>query len=103
METHECECVVCQAGKDQITIAHHRDINLVLSRLGEGQRRWYVASLSSGVGAPSAGLLAHISGLSERTIQRGRQALKRGLPEVERGRQRRAGGGRKRAEKKRLG
>jgi hypothetical protein len=97
---HECECGVCQAGTDQVVIGHHRHINLVLSRLEEAERRWYVASLSSGPGAPSDAVLAQISGLSNRTIQRGRQELESGLKDTVAGRQRQGGGGRKKAEKK---
>jgi hypothetical protein len=71
-----------------------------MSRLDEAQRRWYVASLSSGPGAPSDEVLAQITGLSRKTIQRGRRDLEAGFREVELGKQRRAGGGRKKAEKK---
>ena len=81
-------------------IAHHRHINLVLSRLEEAARRWYVASLSSGPGAPSDGLLAQISGLADKTIARGRQELEAGLKDPAAGRQRQRGGGRQKAEKK---
>jgi len=81
-------------------IAHHRHINLVLSRLEEAERRWYVASLASGPGAPSDGLLAQISGLSDKTIARGRQELAAGLKDPAAGRQRQSGGGRQKAEKK---
>ena len=100
MEIHECECEICQAGEDEAVKTYHRHINLVLSRLDEGQRRWYVASLSSGPGAPSDDMLAQITGLSSKTIQRGRHDLEAELSELEVGRQRRSGGGRKKAEKK---
>ena len=100
MDIHECECDICRAGTDEAVRAHHRHINLVLSRLDEAQRRWYVASLSSGPGAPSDEVLAQITGLSSKTIQRGRQDLEVEFREVGVGRQRRAGGGRKKAEKK---
>ena len=81
-------------------MAYHRQINLVLSRLGEAERRWYVASLSSAPGAPSDAVLAQISGLSDKTIARGRQDLEAGLKDNAEGRQRHNGGGRKKAEKK---
>jgi hypothetical protein len=100
VEIHKCECDICQAGQDAAVKAHHRQINLVLSRLDEAQRRWYVASLSSGSGAPSDEALAQITGLSTKTIQRGRHDLEGEFSAVELGRQRRAGGGRKKAEKK---
>lgn len=100
MKIHECECEICQAGEDEAMKAHHRHINLVISRLEEGQRRWYVASLSTGSGAPSDAMLAQISGLSKKTIQRGRYDLETGLQNAEENAQRREGGGRKKAEKK---
>ena len=100
MEVHNCECTICQSRGDEAVLMHHRYINLVLSRLEEAERRWYVASLSSGPGAPSDRLLAQISGLSERTIERGRQELAADLAGAEAGRQRQIGGGRKKAEKK---
>lgn len=97
---HVCECAICQEGADQATQAHHQQINLVLSRLDEAQGRWYVASLSTGKDAPTDAVLAQISGLSEKTIQRGRSELANGLKGTPAGRQRRAGGGRKKSEKK---
>ena len=97
---HGCECAVCQAGTDAVVIRHHQYINLVLSRLDEAQRRWSVGSLSTGADAPSDGLLAQISGLTEKTIGRGRRELSEGLSAALVGRQRRVGGGRKTAEKK---
>ncbi len=100
MEIHQCECTICQRGEDTAVMAHHRHIKLVLSRLEEAERRWYVASLSSGPDAPSVAMLAQISGLSQKTIARGRDELNANLLELESGRQRRRGGGRSRAEKK---
>lgn len=100
MAVHQCECAICQAGQDAEMMAYHRQINLVLSRLGEAERRWYMASLSSGPGAPSDTVLAQISGLSDKTIARGRQELEAGLKDNAEGRQRHRGGGRKKAEKK---
>lgn len=99
-EVHECECAICQAGEDQAVRAHHQQINLLLSRLNEAQQRWYVGVLSTAVDAPSDSLLAQITGLTEKTIQRGRAELENGLRETPPGRVRRTGGGRKKAEKK---
>ena len=100
VEIHACECAICQAGEDQAVIAHHRHLNLVLSRLEEAQRRWYVAVLSSAPDAPSDAVLRQITGVSEKTIQRGRQELATGLLETGPSRQRRSGAGRPQAEKK---
>jgi len=100
VEVHQCECTICQAGQNAEIIAYHRHINLVLSRLEEAERRWYVASLSSAPGAPSDAELAQISGLSDKAIARGRQELENGLKDSAEGRQRQAGGGRPKAEKR---
>ena len=100
MNIHQCECDVCRVGNDQETAGHHRQINLFLSRLNEPQRRWYAGLLSQRPGSPSDRQLAKITGLDEKTIQRGRQELEADLADVPLDRQRRAGGGRPRAEKK---
>lgn len=99
-EVHECECAICQTGEDQAVKAYHRQINLLLSRLDEAQQRWYVGNLSTAVDAPSDRQLAQITGLTEKTIQRGRAELENGLRETPPGHVRRKGGGRKKAEKK---
>jgi hypothetical protein len=97
---HLCGCAVCQAGTDTPTVHHHRQINLLLSRLSEPQRRWYVGSLSQLPTGPSDRQLACITGLDPQTIARGRAELAAGLPDAPPTRQRRPGGGRLRAEKK---
>jgi hypothetical protein len=80
-------------------MAYHRQINLLLSRLDEAQRRWYVGTLSAADGS-SDRILAQITGLNEKTIERGRSELAAGLPQTPVGRVRRTGGGRTKAEKK---
>ena len=100
VEVHVCECVICQTGENRAVLAHHRHLNLVLSRLEEAQRRWYVAALSTAQDAPSDAMLRQITGVSEKTIQRGRQELEAGVLASEPGRQRRSGAGRPKAEKK---
>ena len=97
---HECECEACQAGLDQRVVASHHRINLLISRLNEPQKRWYVATLAEEEHAPSYRELSLITGVDEKTIQRGRAELRDELAHVPVGRQRRTGGGRMRAEKK---
>lgn len=97
---HECECEVCKAGFDQTVAANHHRINLFLSRLNEPQKRWYVATLSDAENASSDRELSLITGLDEKTIGRGRAELQEELSNAPIERQRRAGGGRLRAEKK---
>lgn len=100
IKVHQCECAVCQAGTDVETVRHHRQMNVFLSRLNEPQRRWYVGLLSQRPGSPSDRQLSKITGLDEKTIQRGRLELEADLGDLPPGRQRREGGGRPLAEKR---
>ncbi len=95
-----CECEACQASSDLELARHHHHINLLLSRMTEPQRRWYVATLADDPHAPSISALARITGLDPKTIQLGRQELTTELADHPPSRQRRPGGGRPRAEKK---
>jgi len=97
---HTCECTICQSRSDEHVVVYHRQLNLLLSRLNEPQRRWYVGLLSLEPNSPSDEELSHISGLDEKTIRRGRRELEGELADVSEERQRRAGGGRPAAEKK---
>jgi hypothetical protein len=97
---HVCGCAVCQAGMDGPLVHQHRQVNVLLSRLSEPQRRWYGGSLSQQPEGPSDRQLALITGLDPKTIARGRAELAAGLPDAPPTRQRRVGGGRLRAEKK---
>jgi len=97
---HPCECETCKAGFDAEIKERHQRINLFLSRLNEPQRRWYVATLSEDTNGTSDRQLAIITGLDEKTIQHGKAELRDQLSALPLGRQRRAGGGRLRAEKK---
>jgi DNA-binding transcriptional MocR family regulator len=99
-EIHVCECPICQAASDSGVMRRHRQINLLLSRMTESQRWWYVGFLSQAPDRPSDRQLARISGLDRNTIQRGRQELAAGLADVALTRQRRLGAGRPAAEKK---
>jgi len=78
----------------------HEQINLLLSRLTEPQRRWYVGFLSQAPESPGERQLARITGLDRNTIRRGRRELAAGLAEAPPTRERRAGAGRPAAEKK---
>src|SRR5438105_9962108 len=99
-EVHQCECSTCQqtmAHPDQVL---HRQMNLLLSRLDEQQRRWYVAVESHRMGLGSQRLLSQITGLDEKTIRRGQHELEASLAERPSEQVRVAGAGRKLAEKK---
>ena len=74
-------------------------IILFFSLLDEKQRRLYAGMESMKIGYGGDRKIAELLGLDESTISRGRRQLLEG--EVESARVRRAGGGRKSAEKKR--
>jgi len=97
---HVCACPTCQAGDDPVVVQRHYQINVLLSRLTEPQRRWYAGFLAQEADSPSERQLALITGLDRNTIRRGRRELAAGLPNTPPARQRRAGAGRPAAEKK---
>lgn len=99
-ELHHCACSICQSDPEHPTARQHTQMNLFLSRLSEPQRRWYVGLLSTNPDVPSDEQLSLITGLSLPTIRRGRNELAGGLADTPPSRQRRAGAGRPRAEKK---
>ncbi len=100
LTVHVCTCPICQAAPDSAPAAYHSHINLLLSRLTEPQRRWYVGTLSLDPTGPPDTHLAVITGLSLPTIRRGRTEVAAGLPQPAPARQRRPGGGQPSAEKK---
>ena len=95
-----CQCPRCQAGTDHPDRLRHQQINLLLSRLDERQRRWYVALEADRIGHGGDRLLSQITGLDEKTIRRGQADVAGALAEVPVKRQRRSGGGRPPVEKK---
>lgn len=75
-------------------------MNLLLSRLDEQQRRWYVALESKKIGHGGDTLLSTITGINVETIRRGRRELDASLEGRPTDRVRLKGGGRKATEKK---
>lgn len=98
--TYTCQCRVCKDGTDQRRTHRHGQLNLLLTRLSEPQRRWLVAFMAQEPGSPNRYQLSLITGLDEKTIKRGQQELAEGLAGVPQERHRRGGGGRPRSEKK---
>src|ERR1043165_5945684 len=43
IEVRGCQCPPCQAGEAHRDRRLHEQMNLLLSRLGEAERRWYAA------------------------------------------------------------
>ena len=97
---HQCQCPVClQAGERPDKSLHGR-MNLLLSRLDEQQRRWYVAVESARLGYGGDRELSRITGMNVETIRRGRRELDDSLRGRPRDRVRLPGGGRPPAEKR---
>jgi hypothetical protein len=99
-EVHQCRCASCQQATDNPDKKLHQQMNLLLSRLDEQQRRWYVAIEANRLGHGGVRALATITGLDEKTIQRGQQELEAGLENRPGDQVRLTGGGRPRVEKK---
>jgi len=99
-QVHQCQCAHCQQAEDHPDKARHHRMNLFLSRLDEQQRRWYVGMEAERLGPGGDRLLAQITGLDPKTIQRGRDELAVELADRPWDRVRQAGGGRYPAEKK---
>ena len=95
----ECGCAACRAG-DPANREDHRQLNLLLSRLDEQQRRWVAGREAKRLGHGGVKRLAQITGLHPETICRGRDELDAELRERPTGRVRLPGGGRPRVEKK---
>lgn len=91
---HTCQCRRCQAHRPHPERALHRQINLLVSRLDEQQRRWFVALEAMRAGYGGDQRLAEITGLSAHTIRRGRRELAAGLTDCPSDRVRVAGAGR---------
>ncbi len=96
---HSCACPACQSGDDHPERALHHQINLVMSRLDEQQRRWLAALESKNLGHGGDTLLSQITGLHVDTIRRGREELDADLHDRPTDRVRRPGAGRKRGKK----
>ena len=77
---HECGCAACRAG-DHADRDDHRQLNLLLSRLDEQQRRWVAGREAKRLGHGGLKLLAEITGLHPETIRRGGDELDEELRE----------------------
>jgi hypothetical protein len=97
---HNCQCPGCQGPGSHSDKQLHRRMNLLLSRMDEQQRRWYVGLESMKIGHGGDTLLSQITGLNVETIRRGRQELENDLQDRPPGRIRLEGAGRPPVEKK---
>jgi len=97
---HVCQCPACQGDTPHPDQQRHHQINLLISRLDEQQRRWYAALESSRLGHGGDEQIARITGLDPQTIRRGRRELATNFRERPADRVRTPGAGRPRTEKK---
>jgi len=98
-EIHQCKCKECQEGNEAIG-KQHENLNVLMSRLDEQQRRWMAALEANKIGHGGTKKLRIITGLDINTIRRGREEMEEGLVNRPTQRIRVVGGGRKRVEKK---
>ncbi|MBV8488567.1 MAG: hypothetical protein JO161_09840 [Planctomycetaceae bacterium] len=99
-DVHQCQCphyLGLELHPDQEI---HRQMNLLLSRLDEQQRRWYAAVESAKIGHGGDRFVSRVTGLHVDTIRRGREELAASLDDRPANRVRLAGGGRPTLEKK---
>lgn len=97
---HHCECPECQQAIPPAEQILHQQMNLLMSRLDEQQRRLYAALESLRIGHGGDLRVALITGLDPKTIRRGRQELAESLASRPADRVRLPGGGRQLIEKK---
>jgi hypothetical protein len=97
---HVCECPACRGTEPHPDKQLHRRMNLLLSRMDEQQRRWYVGLESTRIGRGGDTLLCQITGMNIETIRRGRRELEDDLQGRPIDRIRLEGGGRPPVEKK---
>lgn len=100
VQVHFCQCPHCQQEAAHPDQSLHQQMNLLLSRLDEQQRRWYAAVESNRLGHGGDQLVSQITGLDVQTIRRGRQELVGSLAERPTDRVRLPGAGRPQVEKK---
>ena len=97
---HVCCCQECQGKGETAIKTQHQQMNLLMSRLDEQQRRWYAAVESEKLGYGGDVQVSRITGLNVETIRRGRREMAANLAQRPIERIRRVGGGRPRIEKK---
>ncbi len=95
----DCGCADCRVGEHS-EWEDHRQLNLLLSRLDEQQRRWVAAREAKRLGHGGFQRIAQITGLHPETIRRGRDELNDELRDRPTDHVRLPGGGRPRVEKK---
>ena len=72
---HRCSCENCQLPPYGKTAKEHQAINRVLLELNERNKRRFIGVLANQQGRGGTSQLAEITGLSRRTIARGRSEM----------------------------
>jgi hypothetical protein len=96
---HPCACQSCHSHPYSNHAQEHRAIKRVLAGLDERHRRRFVGLLAVAWGPGAIQPLSVITGLSRKTIRRGRQEIAHPRSAPLDGQVRRRGGGRKAVEK----
>ncbi len=68
-DVHQCQCPQCSSPEPHPDREVHRQMNLLMSRLDEQQRRWYAAVESAKLGHGGDRHLSRITGLDVDTIR----------------------------------
>lgn len=97
---HQCKCDDCQNNIDSQQVQLHHQMNVMMSRLNEQQRRWYAAIEAHRHGHGGIALVQRITGLDAKTIRNGMRELDNDLEERPDDRVRLPGAGRPSVEKK---
>ena len=74
-QIHQCQCSDCLGDAAPSLRVLHQQMNLLLSRLDEQERRWFAALESKKLGYGGDVVVARITGLHVDTIRRGREEL----------------------------
>ena len=97
---HQCGCAACRLNPEHPASDDHRQLNALLDRLDEQQRRWVAGREAMRLGHGGITQITEITGLHHETIRRGRDELQNDLADRPDHRIRCEGGGRPRVEKK---
>lgn len=97
---HQCTCRECKSEETSTLQMVHHQINVVMSRLDEQQRRWYAGVEATRHGHGGVKRVRQITGLDEQTIRRGQSELAENLEGRPSDRVRLPGAGRPSTEKK---
>lgn len=99
-KVYKCGCPNCIEESEHPNKLLHHQLNLLLSRMNEQERRWLVALESKRHGHGGIRFMGTVTGMALETIRRGRAELEADLEDRPAGRVRLPGGGRPPVEKK---